>query len=142
MLGWILGAQPTATTQYPIVHLPRYFEDKDKDKNEDKDFLISVPVITPLRPWSQHLNQGLAQPTNQPTNQQTNPLLEVPTHFKGSSLLSLICSFSSFRSSLAQTLLQTLVELVLPQLLPKTNKHERKNSKTAGIFNINNLVIL
>jgi len=43
MLGWILGAQPTATTQYPIVHQPRYFEDKDKDnnkeKNEDKDFL-------------------------------------------------------------------------------------------------------
>ena len=101
MLGWILGAQPTATTQYPIVHLPRYFEDKDKDKNEDKDFLTSVPVTTPLRPWSQHLNQGPAQPTNpqtnQPTNQQTNPLLEVPTHFKGSSLLSLICSFSSFR---------------------------------------------
>merc|ERR1712200_111815 len=38
--------------------------------------------------------------TNQPTNQPTNPLLEVPTPFKGSSLLSLICSFSSFRSSL------------------------------------------
>ena len=154
MLGWILGAQPTATTQYPIVHLPRYFEDKDKDDNKDnnkdskkdkngeKDFLISVPVTTPLRPWSPHLNQGPAQQTNQPTNQQTNLLLEVPTHFKGSSLPFLICSFSSFRSSLAQTLLQTLVELVSPQLLPKTNKHERKNSKTAGIFNINNLVIL
>ena len=126
MLGWILGAQPTATTQYPIVHLPRYFEDKDKDdnedKNEDKDFLISVPVTTPLRPWSPHLNQGPAQPTNQQTNQQTNPLLEVPTPFKGSSLPFLICSSSSFRSSLAQTLLQTLVELVSPQLLPKTNK--------------------
>merc|ERR1712062_402192 len=112
MLGWILGAQPTATTQYPIVHLP------------------SVPVTTPLRPWSPHLNQGPAQPTNpqtnQPTNQPTNPLLEVPTPFKGSSLLSLICSFSSFRSSLAQTLLQTSVELVSSQLLPKTNKHERK----------------
>jgi len=83
-------------------------------------------VTTPLRPWSQHFNQGPAQPTNQPTNQQTNqqtnPLLEVPTPFKGSSLLFLICSFSSFRSSLAQTLLQTLVELVSPQLLPKTNK--------------------
>ena len=162
MLGWILGAQPTATTQYPIVHLPRYFEDKGKDNNKDtnkdskkdkngeKDFLISVPVTTPLRPWSPHLNQGPAQPTNQPTNpqtnqqtnQQTNPLLEVPTPFKGSSLLFLICSFSSFRSSLAQTLLQTLVELVSPQLIPKTNKHERKNSKTADIFNINNLVIL
>merc|ERR1711953_1182546 len=109
MLGWILGAQPTATTQYPIVHLP------------------SVPLTTPLRPWSPHLNQGPAQPTNQqtnqPTNQQTNPLLEVPTPFKGSSLLFLICSFSSFRSSLAQTLPQTLVELVSPELLPKTNKH-------------------
>ena len=35
MLGWILGAQPTATTQYPIVHLPRYFEDKGKDKDKD-----------------------------------------------------------------------------------------------------------
>jgi len=104
MLGWILGAQPTATTQYPIVHLP------------------SVPVTTPLRPWSPHLNQGPAQPTNQQTNQQTNPLLEVPTPFKGSSLPFLICSSSSFRSSLAQTLLQTLVELVSPQLLPKTNK--------------------
>ena len=138
MLGWILGAQPTATTQYPIVHLPRYFE----DKNEDRDFLISVPVTTPLRPWSQHLNQGPAQPTNPPTNQQTNPLLEVPTPFKGSSLLFLICSSSSFRSSLAQTLLQTLVELVLLQSLPKANKHERKNSKTADIFSINNLVIL
>merc|ERR1711899_234548 len=81
-----------------------------------------VAVTTPLRPWSQHLNQGPAQPTNQQTNQQTNPLLEAPTPFKGSSLLSLICSFSSFRSSLAQTLLQTLVELVSPQF--NTSKNE------------------
>ena len=91
MLGWILGAQPTATTQYPIVHLPRYFEDKGKDNNKDnekdskkdkngeKDFLISVPVTTPLRPWSPHLNQGPAQPTNQQTNPPTNQPTNKPT---------------------------------------------------------------
>jgi len=77
MLGWILGAQPTATTQYPIVHQPRYFEDKDKDnnkeKNEDKDFLsvfLWQLLCAPGLNISTRARRNL--PTNQPTNKPTN----------------------------------------------------------------------